>query len=117
MPASPTDKPTPTSNADNHSVDSDSCKATADAPTETADNTSTTAHSKRYFERPDPGEKPIGLLRLMVILFSSHIGVRSRSHREEDFRRANGLHVFIAAIVYFLLVVGALIMLVNVIVS
>ncbi|MDO8863691.1 DUF2970 domain-containing protein [Haliea sp. E1-2-M8] len=70
-----------------------------------------------YIPRPDPGEKPIGFLRMMVILISSHIGVRSRANREEDFRRANGLHVFIAAVVYFVLIVGALIVLVNIITS
>ena len=68
----------------------------------------------RYFEQPDANEKPLGFLRLMVILMASHIGVRSHANREEDFRRANGLHVFVAAIVYFLLVIGILILIVNV---
>jgi hypothetical protein len=66
-----------------------------------------------YFGVPDPGEKPLGFARLMVILMSGHIGVRSRVNREEDFRRANGLHVFVAAIIYFLLVVGVLILVVT----
>lgn len=68
----------------------------------------------RYFERPDSNEKPLGFLRLMVILMASHIGVRSKANREEDFRRANGLHVFVAAVIYFLLVIGVLILIVNV---
>jgi hypothetical protein len=53
----------------------------------------------------------------MTILVSSHIGVRSRAKREEDFRRANGLHIFVAAIVYFILVISVLILLVNFIIS
>ncbi|MBN7796407.1 DUF2970 domain-containing protein [Parahaliea mediterranea] len=46
---------------------------------------------------------------------SSHIGVRSHARREEDFRRANGLHVVIAGGVYFALVIAALVLLVNLI--
>lgn len=84
-----------------------------ESPTSTAHE----ASQPRYFERPEPGEKPIGFLRLVGILIASHIGVRSRANREEDFRRANGLHVFIAGILYFLMVIGGLILLVNVIVS
>jgi len=68
---------------------------------------------QRCIERPAPGEKPLGFMRLMVILLSTHIGVRSRANREEDFRRANGLHVVIAGLVYFVLVVIALVWLVN----
>lgn len=64
-----------------------------------------------------PEQKPLGFLRVLVILVSSHIGVRSRANREEDFRRANGLHIFIAAVAYFLMIIGALIFLVNVIVG
>jgi hypothetical protein len=69
----------------------------------------------QWFGRPDPGEKPIGLMRLLGILLSGHVGVRTRAQREEDFRRANGLHVFIGAIAYFVLIVSGLIVLVNVV--
>lgn len=62
---------------------------------------------------PDADEEPLGFLRLLIILIASHIGVRSRANREEDFRRANGLHVFIAGIIYFLLLIGLLILIVN----
>lgn len=71
----------------------------------------------RYLERPAPRAKPLGFLRLMMILISSHIGVRSRANREEDFRRADGLQVFIAAVIYFLLVISMLILLVNMIID
>lgn len=67
----------------------------------------------QWFGRPDPGEKPLGFWRVVVITLSGHIGVRPRAKRHEDFRRANGLHVFIAATVYFALVVAALIALTN----
>jgi hypothetical protein len=67
----------------------------------------------QWFGRPDAGEKPLGFWRLVVITLSAHIGVRPRAKRHEDFRRANGLHVFIAAIVYFVLVIAALIALIN----
>lgn len=68
---------------------------------------------RRYFERPDPGEKPLSLLETLVIVLSTHLGVRPRRKREEDFRRANGLHLFIAGVIYFVLVVAGLIALVN----
>jgi len=67
----------------------------------------------QWFGRPDPGEKPLGFWHLLIITLSGHIGVRSRAKRHEDFRRANGLHVFAAAIAYFLLVVVALILLTH----
>ncbi len=49
----------------------------------------------------------------MVILLSNHIGVRSRVSREEDYRRANGLHTSIPAVLYFFPVICFLILLVN----
>lgn len=69
----------------------------------------------RYFERPNPDEKPLSLRESIVIVLSTHLGVRPASKREEDFRRANGLHLFIIGVFYFLLVVIGLIVLVNVI--
>jgi len=67
----------------------------------------------RYFERPDDDEKPMGFLQVLVIVMSSHLGVRPRAKREEDFRRANGLHIFVAGIVYFLLILTVLILFVR----
>ncbi len=67
----------------------------------------------RYFERPDPKEKPLSIWESLVIVLSSHLGVRSANKRQEDFRRANGLHLFITAIVYFVAVIIGLVMLVR----
>jgi hypothetical protein len=67
----------------------------------------------RYFETPEETEKPLGWWRMVIIIISSHLGVRPRELREEDFRRANGLHIFIAAIVYFVCVLVLLVFLVN----
>ena len=53
----------------------------------------------------------------MVILVSGHLGVRKRKHRVEDFRRANGLHLFIAAVVYFSVIVFGIVMLVRYVAS
>jgi hypothetical protein len=67
----------------------------------------------RYFERPDPNEKPLSFWESLVIVLSSHLGGRSTEKRQEDFRRANGLQLFIAAIVYFSAVIIGLIVLVR----
>ena len=67
----------------------------------------------QWFGRPDKDARPIGFWRIVLITLSGHIGVRSRANRHDDFRRANGLHVFIAAIVYFSLIIGALIALTH----
>lgn len=71
----------------------------------------------RYFERPGPEEKPLTPLEILTIVLSTHLGVRSAKKRQEDFRRANGLHLFIAGILYFLLLVIGLIALVRLIVA
>ena len=67
----------------------------------------------RYFERPDPQEKPLSFRESLVIVLSSHLGVRSIEKRQEDFRRANGLHLFIAGIVYFAVLIIGMIVLVR----
>lgn len=67
----------------------------------------------RYFERPDPNEKPLSFWESLVIVLSSHLGVRSAEKRQEDFRRANGLHLLIVGIVYFAAVIIGLIVLVR----
>ncbi len=67
----------------------------------------------RYFVRPDANEKPLGFWETLVVVLSSHLGVRSSEKRQEDFRRANGLHVFIAGVVYFVLLIIGLIVLVQ----
>lgn len=67
----------------------------------------------RYFERPDQGEQPLSLFEIMVIVLSAHLGVRTLKQRQEDFRRANGLYLFIAGAVYFSLIIMGLIALVS----
>ena len=67
----------------------------------------------RYFERPDSKEKPLSFWESLGVVLSSHLGVRSAEKRQEDFRRANGLHLFIAGIVYFAAVIIGLIVLVR----
>ena len=67
----------------------------------------------RYFARPDQGEQPLTLLETLVIVLSTHLGVRPKAKRQEDFRRANGLYLFIAGVVYFALLVVGLILLVR----
>ena len=64
-------------------------------------------------DKPPKANGDYGLWETMIIVFSGHIGVRTRKQREQDFAKANGLHVFIAAATYFLLVVIALIFFVR----
>lgn len=70
-----------------------------------------TAAPRRYFERPDADVRPLTLRETLVIVLATHLGVRTRARREEDFRRANGLHLFVAGVIYFLLLVGLLVLL------
>ena len=66
-----------------------------------------------WLGRPDPHEKPLGFWRVFISILSGHLGVRTRAQREEDFRRANGLHIVIAAFIYFAVIVAGLVVLVN----
>lgn len=67
----------------------------------------------RYFERPDSDQEPLGFWRMLIIILSTHLGVRGKGQREEDFKRANGLHLFVGGVIYFLLIVTALIVFIN----
>ena len=58
-------------------------------------------------------KQPLSFKELLVVVLSGHIGVRKREQRVNDFSRANGLHVFLAAAIYFALVVTGLIALVS----
>lgn len=60
----------------------------------------------------DGSPPPLSFKELLVIILSGHLGVRKREQRVSDFRRANGLHVFLAAVLYFALIVTGLIILV-----
>lgn len=61
----------------------------------------------------DRKPEPYGFWRTLVIVLSGHLGVRPSSKRKEDFARANGVYVFAVAVLYFVLVITALIVLVN----
>jgi hypothetical protein len=80
---------------------------------ETTEQNTVNAQDSHWLGRPDPQEKPLGFWHVFVIILSGHLGVRTRAQREEDFRRANGLHIVIAAFIYFAVVVAGLVVLVN----
>lgn len=61
--------------------------------------------------------QPLSFRELAIVILSGHLGVRKREKRVNDFERANGLHVFLAAAFYFALIVTGLIFLVNYIAS
>ncbi|MEZ0123188.1 MAG: DUF2970 domain-containing protein [Candidatus Reddybacter sp.] len=54
-----------------------------------------------------------GFWKTVLIVLCGHLGVRTTEQRKTDFERANGVHVFAVAVMYFLLVIIALIVLVN----
>ena len=58
---------------------------------------------------------PYGFWQTLAIVLAGHLGVRPSHKRKEDFARANGVHVFVVAVLYFVLVIVGLIILVNVI--
>jgi len=57
--------------------------------------------------------EPYGFWKTFVIVLCGHLGVRPSHKRKEDFARANGVYVFVVALIYFLLVIVGLIVLVN----
>jgi hypothetical protein len=69
-------------------------------------------NSEQRNEEPDSQPPPLSFKELLVVILSGHLGVRKREQRVSDFRRANGLHVFLAAVLYFALIVTGLILLV-----
>ncbi len=54
-----------------------------------------------------------GFWKTVLIVLCGHLGVRTTEQRKKDFERANGVHVFAVAVMYFLLVICSLIALVN----
>ncbi len=80
-----------------------------------SDPTESTPKKKkpRYFERPDSDVKPHTLLEVIGIVLSTHLGVRTAKQRQEDFRRANGLQLFIAGILYFVVIIIGIVLLVR----
>lgn len=69
-------------------------------------------NSGQHNDDDDSPQPPLSFRELLVIILSGHLGVRKREQRVSDFRRANGLHVFLAAVLYFALIVTGLIILV-----
>lgn len=67
---------------------------------------------ERQMDKGNP-KRPLSLGELALVVLSGHLGVRKRDQRVDDFGRANGLHVFIAATFYFALIVAGLVALVN----
>ncbi len=65
----------------------------------------------------EPSLAPLSAKETLSILFAGHIGVRKAEQRVEDFRRASGPKIFIAAMLYFSLIVVGLIILVRIISS
>ena len=61
--------------------------------------------------------KAYGFWKTVLIVLCGHIGVRPSKNRQVDFERANGVHVFAVAVIYFLFVIFSLIILVNYIVK
>ncbi len=68
---------------------------------------------RRYFAQPDANEKPLTLRETLLIVLSTHLGVRTARQREEDFRRASGRNLFIAGVIYFAALLAGLIWLVT----
>ena len=66
---------------------------------------------------PESEPAPLSLRETFSILVAGHIGVRKAEQRAEDFRRANGLRIFIAAALYFAVIVAGLIIFVRYITS
>ena len=67
----------------------------------------------RYFEKPDNNEAPLSFWKTFLIILSTHLGVRTREQRVDDFKRLHGLHIFIGGIIYFLLIIFCLMLFIN----
>ncbi len=60
---------------------------------------------------------PLSFKETFAILVAGHIGVRKAKQRAEDFRRASGMRIFIAAALYFVVIVAGLILFVRYVTS
>jgi hypothetical protein len=69
-------------------------------------------NTEQQNDEDDSPQSPLSFKELLIIILSGHLGVRKREQRVSDFQRANGLHVFLAAVLYFSLIVAGLITLV-----
>ena len=66
---------------------------------------------------PELAPAPLSLKETFSILVAGHIGVRKAEQRAEDFRRASGLRIFVAAALYFAVIVAGLIIFVRYVTS
>ena len=60
---------------------------------------------------------PLSFKETFSILVAGHLGVRKAKQRAEDFRRASGIRIFIAAVLYFVVIVVGLIFFVRYVTS
>jgi hypothetical protein len=69
--------------------------------------------------KPPKSEPPVPLSfkETFSILVAGHLGVRKAKQRAEDFRRASGIRIFIAAALYFAVIVAGLIFFVRYVTS
>ena len=75
-----------------------------------------TEEQKNTPPEPEP-PAPLSFRETFSILVAGHIGVRKAEQRAEDFRRASGLRIFIAAALYFIVIVVSLIFFVRYVTS
>jgi hypothetical protein len=75
--------------------------------------------SKEQVTKPPESEPPasLSIKETLSILLAGHIGVRKAEQRAEDFRRASGIRIFIAAALYFFVIVAGLILFVRYVTS
>lgn len=64
---------------------------------------------RSYFESPDEGVKPLSFWETFRAILMGHLGVASAQQRQEDFARANGLHVLAVGVLYTALVCAIMI--------
>ena len=75
--------------------------------------------TKEQKTKPPESEPPapLSLKETFSILVAGHIGVRKAEQRAEDFKRASGPRIFIAAALYFVVIVAGLILFVRYVTS
>jgi len=69
--------------------------------------------NKNHPNANDESSQAYGFWQTVLVVLCGHLGVRTSEQKKTDFERANGVHVFAVAVLYFLLVISGLIVLVN----
>ena len=72
---------------------------------------------KEQEAKPPESPAPLSFKETFAILVAGHLGVRKAKQRAEDFRRASGIRIFIAAALYFAVIVVGLIFFVRYVTS